>query len=123
LLAKLRSLAAQLEPDVPAIFNLHSPPYHTGIDEAPELRPDFSVVTVGGQPKMIPVGSHAVRTLIEEVQPLVALHGHIHESRGVATIGRTTCINPGSTYGEGVLDGCLVTLRGAAVRSTQLVRG
>jgi Icc-related predicted phosphoesterase len=53
----------------------------------------------------------------------VALHGHIHESRGVARIGRTACINPGSTYAEGVLDGCIVTLRGDKVRNAQLVRG
>jgi len=123
LLAKLHSFAGELQRGVPTIFNLHSPPYRTGIDEAPELRPDFSVVTVGGQPRMIPVGSHAVRSLIEETQPLVALHGHIHESRGVAKIGRTVCVNPGSTYGEGVLDGCIVTLRGDKVRNTQIVRG
>jgi Icc-related predicted phosphoesterase len=123
LLATLRPLVAQLRPGVGTIFNLHSPPYRIGIDEAPELKPDFAVVTVGGQPKMIPVGSRAVRTLIEEVQPLAALHGHIHESRGVARIGRTTCINPGSTYAEGVLDGCIVTLRGDKVRNAQIVRG
>lgn len=123
LLAKLRPLAEQLQPGVPAIFNLHSPPYRTGLDEAPELRPDLSVVTVGGQPRMIPVGSHAVRTLIEEYQPLLALHGHIHESRGVTKIGLTTCVNPGSTYGEGVLDGCLVSLHGDTVRHAQIVRG
>jgi Icc-related predicted phosphoesterase len=123
LLAKLRPLIAQLRSGTPAIFNLHSPPYHTGIDEAPELRADFSVVTVSGRPKMMPVGSHAVRQIITEVQPLVALHGHIHESRGVTKIGRTVCVNPGSTYGEGVLDGCLVTLRGDKVRQTQIVRG
>jgi len=123
LLAKLRSLAAQLRPDIPVIFNLHSPPYRTGIDEAPELREDFSVVTISGRPKMIPVGSHAVRQLITEVQPLVALHGHIHESRGVTKIGRTICVNPGSTYSEGVLDGCLVSLRGDKVHRTQIVRG
>ena len=123
LLAKLRPLAAQLRLDLPVIFNLHSPPYRTGIDEAPELREDFSVVTVSGQPKMIPVGSIAVRRLIAEVQPLLALHGHIHESRGVAKIGRTVCVNPGSSYAEGVLDGCLVTLRGDKVRQTQIVRG
>ena len=123
LLAKLRPLVAQLRPASPVIFNLHSPPYRTGIDEAPELREDFSVVTVSGQPKMIPVGSHAVRQLIAEVQPLLALHGHIHESRGVAKIGRTICVNPGSSYAEGVLDGCLVTLHGDKVRQTQIVRG
>jgi Icc-related predicted phosphoesterase len=123
LLAKLCPLVERARPGVPLIANLHSPPYRTGLDEAPELRPDLSVVTVGGQPKMVPVGSTAVRALIEEAQPLVALHGHIHESRGVARIGRTTCINPGSTYGEGVLDGCVVTLRGDSIRGTQLVRG
>ena len=123
LLAKLRPLVAQLRPASPIIFNLHSPPYRTGIDEAPELREDFSVVTVSGQPKMIPVGSHAVRQLIAEVQPLLALHGHIHESRGVAKIGRTICVNHGSSYAEGVLDGCIVTLHGDKVRQTQIVRG
>ncbi len=123
LLAKLRPLVAQLRPDSPVIFNLHSPPYRTRIDEAPELREDFSVVTISGQPKMIPVGSIAIRRLIAEVQPLLALHGHIHESRGVAKIGRTVCVNPGSSYAEGVLDGCLVTLRGDKVHQTQIVRG
>jgi uncharacterized protein len=123
LLAKMSTVATQLRPGVATIFNLHSPPYRTGLDDAPQLREDFSVVTVSGQPKMIPVGSHAVRQLITEIQPLVALHGHIHESRGVAKVGRTVCINPGSTYGEGVLDGCLVTLRGDKVRQTQIVRG
>ncbi len=72
---------------------------------------------------MIPVGSIAIRRLIAEVQPLLALHGHIHESRGVAKIGRTVCVNPGSSYAEGVLDGCLVTLRGDKVHQTQIVRG
>jgi Icc-related predicted phosphoesterase len=81
------------------------------------------VVTVGGLPTMIPVGSRAVRTLIVEVQPLVALHGHIHESHGVARMGRTACINPGSTYAEGVPDGCIVALCGDKVRNTQFVRG
>ncbi len=123
LMVKLRPLIAQLESNIPVIFNLHSPPYRTGLDDAPELREDFSVVTISGRPKMIPVGSQTVRGLITEVQPLVTLHGHIHESRGVAKIGRTVCVNPGSTYGEGVLDGCLVTLRGDKVRQTQIVRG
>ena len=53
----------------------------------------------------------------------IALHGHIHESRGVTKLGSTVCINPGSSYSEGTLDGCIVTLRGNKVRSTQLIRG
>ena len=59
---------------------------------------------------MGPAGSEAVRALIEKYQPLIALHGHIHESRGTAKIGKTICINPGSAYGEGVLHGALFEL-------------
>ncbi len=69
------------------------------------------------------VGSTAVRTLIEEVQPVLALHGHIHESKAVAKIGRTTCVNPGSAYSEGVIDGAVVDVRGDKVKSCQLVTG
>src|SRR6266700_450367 len=105
------------------IFNLHCPPYRSKLDTAPELRSDLSIVMEGGQPRLIPVGSHAVRTLIERVQPLLALHGHIHESRGMVHIGRTTCVNPGSTYGDGSLDGALVTLTHRGVQACQLIRG
>jgi Icc-related predicted phosphoesterase len=59
---------------------------------------------------MIHVGSTAIRAAIERVQPLVSIHGHIHESRGVDHIGRTTCLNPGSEYSEGILRGILVNL-------------
>jgi len=59
---------------------------------------------------MQPVGSTSVRTAIERVQPLLGLHGHIHESRGAVRIGRTLALNPGSSYEEGVLQGALVTL-------------
>ena len=63
-----------------------------------------------GQPRMIPVGSTAVRELIERYQPLLALHGHVHESRGATRIGRTLCINPGSDYHTGRISGVLVHL-------------
>ncbi len=59
---------------------------------------------------MVSVGSNAVRSAIEKYQPLVGLHGHIHESRSAQKIGRTMCINPGSEYGEGVLRGVIVDL-------------
>jgi Icc-related predicted phosphoesterase len=65
---------------------------------------------------MAPVGSTAVRTAIERHQPLLSLHGHIHESRGVQRIGRTVCINPGSVYGEGILQGVIVELADEHVR-------
>jgi Icc-related predicted phosphoesterase len=72
---------------------------------------------------MSPVGSQAVRTIIERHQPLLALHGHIHESRAAKTIGRTLCINPGSAYSEGVLDGVVVDISANGIESHQLVSG
>lgn len=92
------------------IFNLHVPPYGSQLDTAPELDEDLTVVSTAGQPKMIPVGSTAVRELVERFQPLLALHGHVHESRGATRIGRTLCINPGSDYHTGRISGALVHL-------------
>jgi Icc-related predicted phosphoesterase len=106
-----------------AIFNFHDPPYDSGLDLGPALTPDFEVIQEAGQPKQVPIGSHSVRRAIEEFQPLLALHGHVHESRGVTKIGRSVCINPGSRYAEGVVDGAVVTLEGDKVRSYQLVTG
>lgn len=123
LLERLEKLAAQLEPQKPTIFNLHCPPYDSGLDIAPELTDDLRVVTEGGEPKTVPVGSTAVRSLIERHRPLLALHGHIHESRGVSEIGTTLCINPGSAYSEGVLDGAIVDVEDGRVISYQLVSG
>jgi Icc-related predicted phosphoesterase len=72
---------------------------------------------------MVPVGSTAVRTFIERVQPMLSLHGHIHESRGLARLGRTVAINPGSEYSTGVLLGAIVSVKGDKVVSQQLVAG
>jgi Icc-related predicted phosphoesterase len=121
--ARLEELAAQLEPGVPAIFNLHCPPYDSGLDLAPQLTDDLRVVTKGGEQVIVPVGSRAVRNVIERHQPLLGLHGHIHESRRAATIGRTLCLNPGSAYSEGVVDGALVDLDGDRVVRHQFVQG
>jgi Icc-related predicted phosphoesterase len=123
LLERLHGLAAQLEPGVTTIFNLHCPPHGTSLDRAPQLTPDLKVVLDGGEPRIVPVGSRAVRTLIEEIQPVLSLHGHIHESKAVAKIGKTTCVNPGSAYSEGVIDGAVVELRGRKIRFCQLVTG
>ena len=60
---------------------------------------------------MIPVGSTAVRAAIERYQPMLALHGHVHESAGATRLGRTLCINPGSEYHTGRISGCLIQLR------------
>jgi Icc-related predicted phosphoesterase len=123
LYAKIRGLAEQLESPAGAIFNLHVPPYDSGLDTAIELDAELRPVLTGGRPHEIPVGSTAVRQLIEEFQPALALHGHIHESRGITRIGRTVAINPGSDYSGGRIDGCVVDLAGDGVKSFQLVSG
>jgi Icc-related predicted phosphoesterase len=113
--AKIEELVAQSSRG-PAIFNVHVPPFDSGIDSAPELdeqmRPKLGP---GGQPLLAPVGSRAVRRAIELYQPLLGLHGHIHEARGFARIGRTLCLNPGSEYQEGILRGALIQLDGDRV--------
>jgi Icc-related predicted phosphoesterase len=93
------------------IFNLHVPPYDSSLDTAPALTDELEVIMSGSAPKMIPVGSTAVREAIERYQPLLALHGHVHESAGATRIGRTLCINPGSDYHTGRISGCLIQLR------------
>jgi Icc-related predicted phosphoesterase len=123
LAARYERIAADLDPELPAIFNLHVPPFDTGLDTAAELDADLGVVTTGGQPNMIPVGSRAVRSFIETRQPLASLHGHIHESRGVARLGQTLCLNPGSNYADGVLDAVVLELEGSRIVQHQLVTG
>jgi uncharacterized protein len=115
-------LAAKLDDPGRAVFNLHVPPYDSTLDTAPELDEDFGVVMQGSEPKMIPVGSTAVRELIERYQPMLSLHGHVHESAGATRIGRTLCVNPGSDYHTGRIAGCLLALRDDRVRH-QFVTG
>lgn len=121
--ARLEALHAQVDPAKPLIVATHVPPYGTGIDAAPKLREDLSVVIQGGEPVMVPVGSTAVRDFVERTQPILSLHGHIHESRGVTRLGRTLTINPGSAYSTGALHGVIVTIRQGKVLSHQLVTG
>lgn len=119
---RVEGLAEQLRRPERAIFNLHVPPYASTLDTAAELDETLTVVTIGGEPRLIPVGSTAVRELIERYQPLLALHGHVHESPGATRIGRTLCINPGSAYHTGRIAGCLVKLEGERARH-QFVTG
>ncbi|HEY7422456.1 MAG TPA: hypothetical protein VH541_10635 [Gaiellaceae bacterium] len=92
------------------IFSLHCPPHRTGLDDAPELTADMRLKDAGRS--TVPVGSTAVRQAIERHQPVLSLHGHIHEARGSTRIGRTLCINPGSSYEQGQLLGAVVDLDG-----------
>jgi Icc-related predicted phosphoesterase len=118
--ARIEVITGDLEPGRPTIFNLHVPPYGTRIDDAPQIRADLSLVG-GSSATMVPVGSTAVRRLIERHTPMLGLHGHIHESRGTARLGRTTCLNPGSDYNTGILKGAVVRLRGSEVEDIQFV--
>jgi Icc-related predicted phosphoesterase len=122
LFRRVSLLADQVESMERCIFNLHVPPYDSSLDTAPALTDDLEVVMSGSAPKMIAVGSTAVRELIERYQPLLSLHGHVHESAGATTIGRTLCINPGSDYHTGRISACLLQLRDGTVRH-QFVTG
>ena len=123
LAAALRTMAADLHDPETAIVNVHVPPYGTQLDDAPVLDADLRVVQSMGQVKFAPVGSTAVRDFELETQPLLGLHGHIHESAGIRRLGRTIAINPGSDYATGALHGALVTLKDGRVSAHQLVRG
>jgi len=93
-----------------AIYNLHCPPLNSRLDEAPKLDKNLRPKTVGGQIEMAAVGSSAVREAIKKHQPVVGLHGHIHESRGTYKLGKTLCFNPGSQYSDGILNGVVLEL-------------
>jgi uncharacterized protein len=108
LAAKIEAVANQVPDMERTIFNFHAPPYGTGLDEAPAL--DASLRPTHGGAVMKPVGSTAVRDAIRKHQPLLSVHGHIHESRGIKRMGRTMAINPGSVYGDGVLQGAVIDL-------------
>jgi Icc-related predicted phosphoesterase len=105
------------------VFNLHCPPYNTTIDVAPELDETLTPKVSGGGVSMVHVGSAAVRGAIEKHQPLIGIHGHIHESHGFVKIGRTLCINPGSEYGDGILRGAIINLDEKSVKSYMLTEG
>jgi uncharacterized protein len=119
----LQCLLSRIPDNRHLVFDPHVPPYNSGLDSAPQLRADFSIVTTGGQPNMIPVGSTAVRDVVERFQPMLVLSGHIHESRGVTRIGASVAINPGSEYNVGRLLGALIDLDKGIVKRQQLVVG
>jgi hypothetical protein len=106
---RIQTMIAQaIAPPEKLIFNFHCPPHGTALDEAPELTEDLGVV--GGGRVLAHVGSTAVREAIETAQPILSLHGHIHEARGTARLGRTLSINPGSAYETGDLQGAVIEL-------------
>ena len=119
---RIEAMASQVPDASKAIFNLHCPPFKSGLDEAPAIDADLRLLH-GGR-ALRPVGSTAVREAIERHQPLISLHGHIHESKGAVKIGKTLSINPGSSYEEGMLMGAIVQLDSKkGIKSYQLVNG
>jgi Icc-related predicted phosphoesterase len=105
------------------ILNFHAPPYGSKLDNAPALNDDMTYKS-GGQ-ALRPVGSTAVLDAIKAFQPMLSLHGHIHESKGSARIGKTLALNPGSSYEEGILQAAVVNIdtKKRKVKNYQLVNG
>lgn len=105
------------------IFNVHVPPHGTALDACPKLDQNMQVVYEMGLPAQFHAGSTALLEVIKQHQPLLGLHGHIHEGRASINIGKTICINPGSVYPEGILQGAVITLRSNEVDSVNLTQG
>jgi len=85
ILEELRKMSENAEPRR-TIYAFHAPPYGTKLD-----------MLYNGQHR----GCEAIRQFIEESQPLLTLHGHIHEAPQVSRsmtdkIGKTLCVNPGN---------------------------
>lgn len=108
--SKINQLASKVKRMETAIFNFHVPPYGSLLDVAPELK---DMEPQAGSASN--VGSTAVAELISKYQPLLGLHGHIHESKAAQKIGRTLCVNPGSEYSEGILRGVLLNLENGRI--------
>jgi uncharacterized protein len=121
--ARIDAMAANVTDPANLIAVLHAPPYHSGLDDAPELSDDLEMTLTASGVNKAPVGSTAVRGFIEAAQPLLGLHGHVHEGKGSAMIGRTLCVNPGSDYTEGTLSAIIVEIADGRVVSHQFVSG
>jgi Icc-related predicted phosphoesterase len=105
------------------IFNTHVPPIDTPIDKAPALDPSFRPIVKDGHIQYTNAGSGAMRKIIEKYQPLVGIHGHIHESKGMVKVGKTICFNPGSEYTEGVLRGLILDLENSKIKNHLFTSG
>jgi Icc-related predicted phosphoesterase len=90
---KIDAVVASIPDMSRAVFNFHAPPYGTGLDEAPSL--DENMRPVLGGAVMKPVGSTAVKAAIQKYQPILSVHGHIHESKGVCQAGPDPDHEPG----------------------------
>jgi len=76
-----------------SVFLFHAPPYGSGLDRAA-----LDGRAVDHAPLDVHVGSIAIRRFVEARQPLLTLHGHVHESARLTgawreRIGRTWCLS------------------------------
>jgi Icc-related predicted phosphoesterase len=118
---KLEVLESLVQNPEMTIAVLHVPPYGSSLDTCPELDKNLKIIAQGGQVVMMSAGSTAVKAFIEKVQPMLSLHGHIHESPGHVRIGRTLAINAGSEYAEAIMKGAIINLEGNKVKGHLLI--
>ena len=76
-----------------SIFLFHAPPYQTTLDRAA-----LDGMEIDHCPLDVHIGSIAIKRFIETRQPLITLHGHVHESARITgkwrdKIGRTHCFS------------------------------
>ena len=119
--ARFDAMLAKLKNPRQSVFNIHVPPYGSCLDEAPELTANLTPKDAGRS--LIPVGSHAVRKIVDQYQPLLGLFGHVHEGKGAVRLGKTLCINPGSMYEQGRLLGTLINLDRDKIKNYILTTG
>nr|WP_263326436.1 metallophosphoesterase [Neobacillus sp. Marseille-Q6967] len=123
LAAKIENLASQVKDMNKCIFNIHIPPHNTDLDQGTLYDEELKPVLDGDSLATAPIGSKAVRNAVEKYQPLLSLHGHVHESRGVTALGRTICINAGTDYDQGLLRGALIDIDSGGNVSYTLTAG
>lgn len=108
LLAEMERLVEPYADGRPLLFNFHVPPHDSGLDTVNALDPSYRPVVEHGMVMQTAAGSTAVRTVIERYEPVLSMHGHIHEGRGLYKYGKSRCFNPGSDYSAGTLMGLVV---------------
>ena len=120
---KIEDMASKLKEPRRSIFNIHPPPFNTGLDLAPKVDGQLRPLTLSGMPIMEPVGSKAVREMLEIYQPMLGLHGHVHESRAAKMFKSTLIINPGSDCQHGALLGALIVINDGIITNYMLTNG
>jgi len=120
---RLDALAEKVNDARRAVFMIHVPPHDSGLDIAPILDATLRPTVSAGDVLRGPVGSTAVRRVLEERQPVLSVHGHIHESAGERKIGATLSVNPGSEANHGILRGYLVDIGEGGIEWVQRVEG